>query len=335
MSSLAMVMPGPGQPLELVERPVPQPAPGEVVVRVRASSLNYHDLVNLKGVIPGPWPRVPMSDGAGEVVAVGDGVSGWRVGDRAMGSFHPRWLDGRLTRDRRRVVPGDTEDGWLCQHRAFAADALVRTPHHLSDVEAATVVCAGTTAWSALRGADVHAGDVVVTQGTGGVSAYVVQLAKAQGCTVIVTSSSPAKLARFLDLGADHGIVTADTPDWEKRVRELTDGDGADLVVDLGGRDTIARSVKATRMDGHVAIVGVLGGATDVALPLTDAMTRQIRLFGVSVGSVAAQRALCRAMAASSINPPVSHTFGWADLGEATRVQQAGEHVGKIGITIP
>lgn len=331
----AMVMAGPGAAPVIEQRPVPEPGPGEVLVRVHGSSLNYHDAVNLLGLINGPWPRVPMTDGAGEVVAVGAGVTAWRPGDRVLATFHPRWPDGRLTRERRRDVPGDTGDGWLQQYVCFAADALVATPPHLDDVEAATLVCAGTTAWRALEGARVRAGDVVVTQGTGGVSLFGLLLAKARGATVVITSSSDEKLARARALGADHTVNYRTRPDWERAVREITGGEGADLVLDLGGPDTLGRSVRATRMDGHVAIIGVLSGHGDASLPLGDAMTRQIHLTGVSVGSVTDHRDLARAVTACGLRPPISHRFAWTELAEAVRVQQAHEHFGKIGITIP
>ncbi len=175
-----MVMDGPGEAPRPESRPVPEPGPGQAVVAVRASSLNYHDLVNLMGLIRGPWPRVPMTDGCGEVVAVASDVRDVAVGDRVVGAFHPLWLDGVLTREKLRVTPGDTGDGWLQQHMVYPANALVAAPAHFSDGEAATLVCAGVTAWSALRAGDVKPEDVVVTQGTGGVSLYAVQLATAR-----------------------------------------------------------------------------------------------------------------------------------------------------------
>jgi len=335
MQNTAMVMRAAGADPAAEVRPVPEPGPGEAIVRVRASSLNYHDLVNLLGLINGPWPRVPMTDGAGEVVAIADDVREWRVGDRVFGAFHPLWPEGRLTRARRSVVAGDTQDGWLQQYMRFPANALIATPPRLDDREAATLACAGTTAWSALRGANLRAGDVVVTQGTGGVSLFAVQLAKAQGATVILTSSSDDKLEIGRSLGADHLVNYRTTPEWERVVRELTGGEGADLVLDLGGQETLARSVKACRADGSVAIIGVLSGHGDAALPVSDAMTRQVHLYGVSVGSVAAHRDLARAVAATGIRPHISHTFAWTDLGEARRVQHANEHIGKIAISIP
>jgi NADPH:quinone reductase-like Zn-dependent oxidoreductase len=329
-----MVMAGPGAALEPTERPVPEPGPGEVVVRVRGSNLNYHDLVNLMGLIDGPWPRVPLTDGGGEVVAVGDDVTGLTVGDHVVGAFHPDWLAGRLTRANGRSTPGDTRDGWLQQHMLFPASGLVVAPSHLDDAEASTLVCAGTTAWNAVETAGVRPGDVVVTQGTGGVSCFVVQLAKARGATVILTSSSDDKLEIGRALGADHLVNYATQPEWERVVRELTGGDGADLVVDLGGTETLARSVKATRSDGHVAIVGVLSGFGMAQFPVSDAMVRQIRLFGVSVGSVAMLADLARAVGATGLRPHVSHTFDWTEIGQAKQLQQEQRHTGKLTLAI-
>jgi NADPH:quinone reductase-like Zn-dependent oxidoreductase len=330
-----MVMAGPGAALELTERALPEPRPGEAVVRVGGSNLNYHDLVNLMGLIDGPWPRVPLSDGAGEVMAVGDGVTGLAVGDRVVGAFHPEWFTGRLTRANGRATPGDTMDGWLQQHMTFPAAALVPAPPHLDHAEASTLVCAGTTAWNAVDTAGVRSGDVVVTQGTGGVSCYVVQLAKARGATVILTSSSDEKLDVGRALGADHLVNYRTQPEWERVVRELTGGDGADLVVDLGGTETLARSVKATRSDGHVAIVGVLSGFGMAQFPVSDAMVRQIRLFGVSVGSVAMLADLARAVTATGMRPHVSHTFDWTEIDQAKQLQQEQRHTGKITLSIP
>ena len=297
--------------------------------------MNYHDLVNLMGLIRGPWPRVPMTDGCGEVVAVAADVDDVAVGDRVVGAFHPLWLDGALTREKHRITPGDTGDGWLQQHMAYPANALVTAPAHLTDGEAATLVCAGVTAWSALRVANIKPGDVVVTQGTGGVSLYAVQLAAASGATVVATSSSDEKLQTARELGAHHLINYRSTTEWHKAVVDITDGQGADLVIDLGGEHTLAKSIKATRMDGTVAVIGVLSGFGAAEIPVTSVLTRQIRLQGAAVGSAAALRDLAAAMTSSGVRPHVSHTFGWTELAEAQRVQQAGEHTGKIVITAP
>ncbi len=334
-SYLAMVMAGKGVAPAPVERRIPEPAAGEAVVRVRASSMNYHDLVNLMGLIDGPWPRVPMTDGAGTVVAIGSGVTTLAVGDRVFGAFHPAWADGPPVPATKPPVPGDTCDGWLEQYHAYPASALIPTPDHLDDAEAATLPCAGVTAWSSLAAAGIGADDVVLAQGTGGVSLFAVQLAKARGATVILTSSSDEKLEVGARLGADHLVNYRTTPEWHREVKALTDGRGADLVVDVGGQDTLARSVRATRMGGTVAIVGVLGGFGNAELPVSTAMTQNIHLVGITVGSVQAHRDLAATIAEAGFRPHVSHRLGWDEVPEAMRVMQAGEHIGKITVSVP
>ncbi|MDT5046457.1 MAG: hypothetical protein QOG75_2310, partial [Mycobacterium sp.] len=236
--------------------------------------------------------------------------------------------------EQKRVLPGDTLDGWLQQHVCTRADALVAAPAHLSDAEAATLPCAGTTAWSALEVAGIGEGDVVVTLGTGGVSLYAVQLARALGATVILTSSSDDKLELGMSLGATHCINYRATPDWEKAVRRLTSERGADLVLDLGGAETLAHSVRATRMGGTVAVIGVLTGFGMAQIPVIDTMMNNIRLVGVTVGSIAAHVQLCEIVATAQIRPHISHVLGWDEVGEAMRVMQANEHIGKIALTI-
>lgn len=332
---VAMVMDDAGAPPRPVERVVPEPAPGEAVVRVGASSMNYHDLVNLMGLIKGPWPRVPMSDGAGTVVAVGEGVTAVSVGDRVLGAFHPAWLDGPPVPATKPPVPGDTCDGWLEQFHCFRAEALVPAPEHLDDAEVATLPCAGVTAWSALEAGPVWPDDVVVVQGTGGVALLALQLAKARGATVVLTSSSDEKLAIGERLGADHLVNYRAMPDWHHEVRSITGGRGADLVVDVGGQDTLARSVKAARMGGTVAIVGGLGGFGNAEVPVSTVMTHNIHLVGITVGSVQAHRDLAEAVSAAAIRPYISHRLPWTEVPEAMRLMQAGEHVGKIAIEVP
>jgi NADPH:quinone reductase-like Zn-dependent oxidoreductase len=331
----AMVMTDPGAAVQTVERSVDQPGAGQVLVKVNASSLNFHDNINLMGLLPGPWPRVPMSDGAGEVVAVGPGVDGLQVGQRVMGAFHPGWLEGPPTPEAKRELPGDSCDGWLQQYRVADVAGLVPTPNHLSDVEAATIPCAGVTAWSALVEAGIGEGDVVVAQGTGGVSLFTVQLARALGATVILTSSSDHKLKVGSDLGATHLINYGSTPDWETEVKRITAGRGADLVVDLGGPATLAHSLHSTRMGGTVAVIGVLSGFDMVPIAVAEVMLNNLRVIGITVGSVRAHRELCDLISKMAIKPHISHVFDWEDLAEAVRVMRAGEHIGKIALTIP
>jgi NADPH:quinone reductase-like Zn-dependent oxidoreductase len=334
-TNLAMVMSGPGEPLRSETRAPAEPGVGDAVVRVRAVSLNYHDLVNLMGLIDGPWPRVPMTDGAGEVVAVGSQVRGVAVGDRVVGAFHPTWLAGPPTPAAKRECPGDTGDGWLQQFVTFPAAALVRIPAHLSFEEAATLPCAGTTAWSSLREADLRPGHTVVTQGTGGVSMLALQLAKAHGARVVATSSSDDKLARARALGADHVVNYATTPDWEKEVRAITGGTGADLVIDVAGQATLGHSVRAVRMGGTVTVTGVLSGVGAAEVPVAHVMTRNIRLVGVTTGSVATLGELCRAVETTDLHPQISHVLDWDQVAEGARIMGAGEHLGKVVVRVP
>ena len=329
-----MVMEVSGQLPVRSSRPMPVPGPDDVLVRVGASSMNYHDLVNLLGLIKGPLPRVPMSDGAGEVVAVGANATGLSPGDRVMSAFYPMWQSGRPTPENKRTVPGDTCDGWLQQYAAVPASTIVLSPSHLSDAQAATLPCAATTAWSSLEAGRVADGDVVVTLGTGGVSLFAMQLAKARGATVIATTSSHAKVDSARKAGADHVINYREHPEWWREVRAIVPS-GADLVIDLGGEQTLAGSIAATRMDGTVAVSGVLSGFGSASIPSAQVMTRNIRLIGVTVGSVEDHRTLSAAIEQAGIVPHVSHELSWDDLGEAMRVMHAGEHIGKITLAVP
>src|SRR5882762_2511261 len=339
-----MVMNGPGTPVKSVHRSVDEPGPGQVLVRVRASSLNFHDNLNLMGLLPGPWPRVPMSDGAGEIVATGAGVAGLQVGHRVMGAFYPGWLDGPPTPEAKHELPGDSEDGWLQRYRVADATKLVRVPDHLSDIEAATIPCAGVTAWSALMEANIGKGDVVVSLGTGGVSLFIVQLARALGATVILTSSSDEKLKVGSDLGATHLINYRTTTDWEAEVKRLTSGRGADAVVDLGGPSTLPQSVLAAGAGGTVvAVSGVIRSDSPTStqevmvnnLPLGEILVNNISIVAVTVGSVRAHRELSEFVADTGIKPHISHVFDWENLDKALETMRAGEHVGKIVLTIP
>ncbi|MBB3749490.1 NADPH:quinone reductase-like Zn-dependent oxidoreductase [Mycolicibacterium sp. BK634] len=333
-TNVAMVMKAQGVAVEPESRPVPVPGAGDVLVKVAASSVNYHDMVNLAGLIWGEWPRVPMSDGAGEVVAIGPDVTDFSVGDRVMGAFHPDWQDGPPTPALKAELPGDSGDGWLQQYRVAPVTGLVSTPPHLSDLEAATLPCAAVTAWNALAEAEIGPGDVVLTQGTGGVSLFAVQLAHALGASVILTSSSDEKLAIGSQLGATHLINYRSTPDWENEVKRITGGRGADLVVDLGGPETLAQSVRATRMGGTVAVIGVLTGFDVAPVPVAEVMLNNIRIIGITVGSVLSFVEMCELITSAGIKPHISHVFDWTELTEAVRVLQAGEHVGKIALRI-
>src|SRR6202171_2411779 len=258
MRAYQLDRPGSLDGLVLAERNVPSPAVGEVLVRVRASSLNVRDLMIINGEYPMPVPpgRVPLSDGAGEVVAVGAGVTRFKAGDRVINSFFPNWFGGTFNAMPQQYVVDC--GGWFAEYKAVSAEALVAMPGYLNFEEAATLPCVAVTAWSALSG--VRAGKIVLTQGAGGVSLFAVQLAKALGARVIAMSSNPENAARLREMGVDDVIDTRNSPDWGDKVRELTGGLGVDRVVEVGGPGSLAQSVKAIAYGGQVSLVGALAG---------------------------------------------------------------------------
>ncbi|NOK17361.1 zinc-dependent alcohol dehydrogenase family protein [Corallococcus carmarthensis] len=322
--------------LQLTERPRPEPGPREVLLRLRAVSLNYRDVAILRGTYGAfSRPLVPVSDGVGEVVAVGSDVQRFRVGDRMIPSYVPDWIRGPPREDTARRRLGGPLDGLLREYACVHEDAGIAAPPHLSDAEAATLPIAGVTAWHALfTQAHVGPGDTVVAQGTGGVSLFVVQLARMAGARVLVTSRSEAKLGRALALGAAEGIHTGTHPDWATRVRELTGGRGADHVVDVAGGDGVARSVEAVRMGGTVTLVGFLESAT-VRFDIRPALSRVVRLQAVSTGSRDDLEALARALTVHGVHPVVDRVFPFAQAPDAFAFLESGAQFGKVVITFP
>lgn len=321
--------------LALTETPDPAPqGPGEITVDLKASSLNFHDYAVVAGMIPAPLGRIPMSDGAGEVIAIGEKVSEFAVGDRVVSTFFPEWLDGAPPATAFRGVPGDGIDGYAREAITAPAHWFTRAPAGYSHAEAATLTCAGLTAWRALFVDNaIKPGDVVLVQGTGGVSVFALQFAKAAGATVIATSSSGEKLDKLRDLGADHLINYREVEAWGARALELTSGRGVDCVVEIGGPGTLNQSMIATRVGGHVALIGVLTG---IAGPVQTAMlmSKNLRVQGLTVGSRAQQLAMIAGVEANEIAPIISDTFGLAELADAFRHQIANRHFGKIAIEI-
>ncbi|MEQ8230488.1 MAG: NAD(P)-dependent alcohol dehydrogenase [Gammaproteobacteria bacterium] len=321
--------------LTLAERPDPTPGPGEVCVRVRASSLNYHDYAVVTGMLPTENGRIPMSDGAGEVVAVGAGVTAFEIGDAVMSTFFPHWPGGPVSAERARGVPGDHVDGFAAELVCMPADAFTRIPAGYSMAEAATLPCAALTAWRALFVEDaVRAGDWVLTQGSGGVSVFALQLAKAAGARVIATSSSPQKIERLRALGADHVINYKETPEWGVEAMRLTGGRGVDVVVEIGGAGTLPQSIEATRVGGHISLIGVLAGWGG-EVPTAALMWKNIRLVGITVGSIEDQRNLVEALEATGIRPVIDRSFPLAQIADAFRHQASQTHFGKICLSIP
>ena len=310
------------------------PGPGEITVDLKASSLNYHDYAVVKGMIPTEPGRIPMSDGAGIVSAVGDGVTEFAVGDQVVSTFFPDWLDGRPPSSAFTRVPGDGIDGYAREAVTAPTHWFTRAPSGFSHAEAATLTCAGLTAWRALFvDYAVKPGDTVLVQGTGGVSIFALQFAKAAGATVIATSSSNEKLERVRELGADHLINYKEVEAWGPKALEITGGRGVDCVVEIGGAGTLDQSMLATRVGGHVALIGVLAG---FAGPVQTALlfSKNLKVQGLTVGSRAMQQDMIAAIEANGIKPIISDTFALADLADAFRHQESGSHFGKIAVEI-
>jgi NADPH:quinone reductase-like Zn-dependent oxidoreductase len=332
----AVVLEGPGfEGLKLVERPVPEPGPGEVVVRLRAASLNYRDLVTVRMARPDARTGfVPLSDGCGEIAAVGPGVTRVRVGERVAPQFFPDWISGPPVPEVRATSLGGPADGCLAQYLRVAAHGVTRAPANLSDLEVAALPCAGLTAWRALVvDAQVKAGDTVVVQGTGGVSVLALQLARLLGARVIATSSSDAKLERARALGADAVLNYKEKPEWGRAVREFTGGRGAECVIDVGGADTLRQSLEAVAHRGHVAVVGILSGF-EAALPVGLLMSKAATLRGVMVGSRADTEQMFRAIELHGMHPAISHSFDFAEHVRAFETLARAEHFGKVCIRI-
>jgi NADPH:quinone reductase-like Zn-dependent oxidoreductase len=320
--------------LTLVEREPPRPAAGEVIVKLHAASLNYRDLMFARGVYnpKAKLPTVPLSDGAGEVVEIGEGVTRWKVGDRVCPIFTQGWIEGRPTAEKFRTTLGGGDlDGTLREFGAFNEQGLVRIPDHLSCEEAATLPCAAVTAWNALvEVGDVKAGDTVLTLGTGGVSIFALQFAKLLGARVIATSSSDEKLARVKGMGADETVNYKTHPNWEKEVLRLTAGVGVDHVVEVGGAGTLPRSIAATRIGGCVAVIGVL--ASGEGLNPVSLLMKSLRLQGIFVGSRQMFEDMNAAIATNELRPVIDRRFRFDEAREALRYMESASHFGKIVI---
>jgi NADPH:quinone reductase-like Zn-dependent oxidoreductase len=328
--------------LEQMELSMLQIATGMVLIRVHAVSLNYRDLMVVKGQYNTRMalPRVPCSDGAGEVVAVGEGVGRVRVGDRVCGIFMQRWLEGPLTAEKSKAALGGDVDGMLAEYVLLSEDGVVHFPEHLSYEEAATLPCAGVTAWNALHFAGerldpARSDETIVVQGTGGVSIFALQFGKFMGARVIGTSSSDAKLERAQGLGLDAGCNYRTRPEWWKWITEETDGVGADRIIEVGGAGTFGQSLRAVRVGGMIAQIGVLsGGATTEPLALTPILHKQLRVQGIYVGSRAMFEEMNAAIAETMMRPVVDRVFGFDEAREAFSFMESGSHFGKIVIRV-
>lgn len=320
--------------LEFAERQAPVPGPGQVLVEIRAVSLNFRDLRMVQGLYNPKLklPRIPCSDGAGEVRAVGDGVTAFKPGDRVAGIFMQNWLEGSLTKARSQGALGGDIDGTLAQQIVLEAQGLVQIPDHLGFEEAATLPCAAVTAWNALVAGQVKPGGTVLILGTGGVSIFALQFAKMAGARVLGISSSDEKLERASALGLDAGLNYKETPEWDCWVHEQTGGEGVDLVVEVGGAGTLQRSLKAVRYGGVVAQIGVLAQAAE-PFPVPLLLHKAVRVQGIYVGSRADFIAMNRAIVQAQLHP-VFESFPWGETREVFKRMESGGHFGKMVLVV-
>jgi NADPH:quinone reductase-like Zn-dependent oxidoreductase len=318
-----------------IERPDLQPGYGQVVVRVRATSLNYRDLIIGKGQNPAiAFPVIPMSDGAGDIVAIGEGVTRVKVGDRVAGTFFQDWQAGEITSQIMKSALGGELDGMLAEYVVLHQNGVVILPDHLSYEEGATLPCAAVTAWHGLVSkGNLKAGDTVLILGTGGVSVFALQFAKLQGARTIVTSSSDAKLEQAKALGADELINYNTHPDWEAEVYRLTNKVGVDHVVEVGGAGTLEKSIKAVRYGGRISLIGVLTGFGGEINPWL-LLAKSIALQGIYVGSREMFETMNRAIAQAQLKPAIDRAFPFTEARAAYDYLQSGSHFGKVVIRL-
>lgn len=333
MKAIQLKKPAGFDSLHCVELPqLGEPQAGEIQVKICANSLNFHDLVVVRGDFPTAEGRIPMSDGAGVVTAVGAGVTEFAVGDHVVSCFFPTWQDGPATLSDFATVPGDGIDGYAIEQVNAPSTSFTHAPSQYSHAQAATLTTAALTAWRALVvDGKLKAGDTVLVLGTGGVSIFALQMAKSLGAKVIATTSSEAKKQKLLALGADQVINYRDEKNWGDVVLELTAGRGADIVVEVGGPATLAQSIRACRVGGHIALIGILTGYSG-EIPTVELMAKQISLKGIIVGSREQQQEMVKALNRFEWVPVIDRTFSVDQMAEAFKYQESGQHFGKICI---
>ena len=306
------------------------PRDGEILVRLHANSLNYHDYAVVKGLWPASEKRIPMADGAGEVIEVGPNVTEFAVGDNVVSTFFPSWLSGEPVVDGFSTVPGDGVDGYAREYVTAQAEAFTKSPEGWSHTEAATLTTAALTAWRALFDFNpLKSGETVLLQGTGGVSIFALQFAKMAGAKVIATSSSDTKLTHLKELGADHVINYKKEEKWGRLARELNHGHGVDHVIDVGGAETLEHSLNAIRVGGQISLIGILSGQT-CEINIVKSFIRQVRLQGVLVGSRVHQQEMIKAIEVNKIRPVIDRVFALQDIVQAFEYQETNQHFGKI-----
>lgn len=333
MRAAVVHLPASLESLAIEQRLEPSVAPGKVKVRWHALSLNFHDYAVAAGLMPTSDGRIPISDGAGEIVDVGQGVKNWKAGDKVMSLFFPDWHEGAPTAETTRRLGGDSTDGCAVEFSVVDPATLTPIPQNYSYAEAATLPCAALTAWRGLvEIGQIKAGDTVLVEGTGGVSIFALQIAKAFGATVFATSSSPEKLERLRKLGADHVIDYRADANWGETVNALSKG-GVDHVIDVGGAATLAQSIAAVRVDGSVVLIGILGGL-QAEINLAQWMIKQQHIRPVAVGSREMQINMVRFLEKSDLKPVIDSRFPLGKLADAFRYQLSGKHFGKIVIDL-
>lgn len=334
MMTVRLKAPGGLENLSLSEETRSEPGPGELLVRIRACSLNFHDYMVALGRKPCADRRIPLSDGAGEVVAVGAAVRDFQAGDAVVSTYWPNWLGGEPTPATKSGELGDDLDGFAREYVCMPAHAFTKSPAGYTHAEAATLTCAGVTAWRGLVVCgQMKSGDTVLILGTGGVSLFALQFAKAAGARVVATSSSEEKLDKLKQLGADVLVNYKKVPNWGQRVKDLTDGRGVDHVIEVGGPGTLTQSITACKMGGHIALIGILTGlAGEVSIPAL--FSNQIRVNGVSVGSKADQENMIRALTAINLKPVIDRSFPLHEIAAAFQYYGTQSHFGKVCVEV-
>ena len=331
---MQLAKPGGLDKLKLNELDIPKPKDNEILIKVNASSLNYHDLMCALGLIPTDDGRVLLGDAAGEVVEIGSAVKNWQVGDKVMSACFPNWIDGPPRYELLSFI-GDNQDGYATEYIAIQETAVTKMPSKWTLQEAATLPCAGLTAWRALVDEGrLQSGESVLVQGTGGVSIIALQFAKEMGAKVIATTSSEEKAEKLKALGADEVINYKEHPKWGEKVLELTDNEGVDHVVEVGGGETFNESIRAVKLGGHIALIGVLSGPAANELVLPRIFLKQVRTSGIAMANHQSQKAMVEYLENSEIKPVISDTFDLAELAGAFQHQIDNKHFGKISISM-
>lgn len=330
MKSIRVNHPGGLENLVVAEHDIPQPKAGEVLVEWHATSLNYHDYLVAIGAIPVEENRIPMSDGAGEIVDVGEGVNKWKSGDKVMSLFFPDWHTGTPTLENSRRISGESSDGFITEYSCVSAEALTSIPDGYSFGEAATLPCAALTAWRALivEGA-LKPGDKVLIEGTGGMSLFALQIAIASGARVFATTSSPEKEQRLRSMGVEGVVNYQQDPKWGKSIYTLSEG-GVQHVLDVGGGSTMSQSIEAAAINGKIYAIGILSGGRKGEITFPKIFFKHLTMTGLAVGSRTMQEDMVRALNLWDWNPQIDCSFGFDELADAFRYQESGQHVGKI-----